>query len=173
MNRSFVFSWILATTLGGCSTSEGQFPSLSRRPFESGIPIEAPVVAPVPVASSLPGSFAGQVDTLQARHNRAAGAYAALLTSARQVASAARGTAQGSEAWVNAHVVISRLDHARADSVAVLAEFDNLVAKRFDAEENGAFPLIMPLLLPVQSNIAASVAAQNAEIERLSLLVGL
>jgi hypothetical protein len=173
MNRSFVFSLIFVAMLGGCNTSEGQFPSLSRRPFEGGTPIQAPVVAPVPVASSLPGSFAGQVGALQARHNKAAGAYAALLPGTRQVASAARGTAQGSEAWVNAHVVISRLDHARADSVAALAEFDNLVAKRFDAEEKGAFPLIMPLLTPVQANMAASVAAQNAEIERLSLLVGL
>lgn len=79
----------------------------------------------------------------------------------------------GSEAWVNAHVVISRLDHARADSVAALGEMDNLVANRFDAEANGAFPLIMPLLTPIQTNMAASVNLQNAEIERLSLIVGL
>jgi hypothetical protein len=173
MYRKFVFGSILISALSGCAASGGEFPSLSRRPFESGTPIEAPVVAPVPVASDLPDAFARQVGALQSRHNKAAASYAAMLPAALQVANAARGSMMGSEAWVNAHVVISRLDHARADSVAALGELDNLVAKRFDAEADGAFPLIMPLLSPIQSDMAASVASQNAEIERLSLIVGL
>ncbi len=173
MKRSIVLSLIFAALLQGCSTTGGEFPSLSRRPFESGTPIEAPIVAPVPVASSLPEPYAGQIGVLRARHNKAASQFAALLPGARQTAAAAAGSAVGSEAWVNAHVIVSRLDHARADSPASLADLDNLVATRFDAEAKGAFPLIMPLLTPVQSNIAASVAAQNAEIQRLSVLIGL
>lgn len=158
---------------GACSTPGGEFPSLSRRPFENGLPIEAPVVAPVPVADRLPGVFADEVGALTARHRSAMAAYQALLPSTRRVAASASGSAQGSEAWVNAHLVVSRLDHARADSTAALAQLDNLVAQRFDAEAKGAFPQIMPLLSPIQSTIAADVAAQNAEIERLSLLIGL
>jgi hypothetical protein len=173
MNRRTTFALVFTMYSGACSTPGGEFPSLSRRPFENGLPIEAPVVAPVPVADRLPGQFADEVGALTARHRSAMAAYQVLLPSARRVAAAASGSAQSSEAWVNAHLVVSRLDHARADSTAALAQLDNLVAQRLDAEAKGAFPQITTLLLPVQTSIAADVAAQNAEIERLSLLVGL
>lgn len=173
MKRRMLLALVFTLCSGACSTSGGEFPSLSRRPFENGLPIEAPVVAPVPVADRLPDVFADEVGALTARHRSAMAAYQALLPSARRVAAAASGSAQGNEAWVNAHLVVSRLDHARADSTAALAQLDNLTAQRLDAEAKGAFPQIMSLLTPVQNSIATDVTAQNAEIERLSLLVGL
>ncbi len=173
MSRALILMPLIAATLSGCGTASGKFPSLSRRPFEGGTPIEAPIVAPVPVASSLPDTYASKVAALTDRHARAAADYAAKLPGARKVASAAAGAAIGSEAWVNAHVVVSRLDHARADSVAALGALDNIVASRFDAEAKGAFPSFIALLTPVQADIARDVAAQNAEIQRLSVLIGL
>jgi hypothetical protein len=173
MKRAITIGLFLLPTLAACSSPNGEFPSLSRRPFESGAPIESPIVAPVPIASSLPDEIAGKVAKLRSQHATSLAAYNELLTKTRIIASSAAGSKTGSEAWVNAHVVVSRLDHARAGSPKALAEMDNLVAKRFDDEAKGAFPSIMPLLTPIQAEMAASVAAQNTEIQKLSVIIGL
>jgi hypothetical protein len=73
----------------------------------------------------------------------------------------------GSESWVNAHVQLSRLDKARADSVDVLRDFDALITT-----EGGVDARLATLLSDAQMPVAAVVEAQNAEISRLSRLIG-
>ena len=75
----------------------------------------------------------------------------------------------GSESWVNAHMLLSRADAARSDSVAALGEIDRLIAGE---REKGADAGLVSLLSVPQSQIAALVNAQTAEIERLSRLIG-
>jgi hypothetical protein len=63
--------------------------------------------------------------------------------------------------------MLSRLDKMRAGSVAVLREFDGLIA------DAGAVDADMATLVTeVQRPVAEDVAAQSAEIARLSRLIG-
>jgi hypothetical protein len=151
--------------LAACSSLEGEFPSLERRPAESKAPITEPETLPAPV--TLPAELATKVDALNGRHNAAKAAFAKDLPSVQTVASKAAGSAVGSESWVNAHLQLSRLDKARADSVAVVRDFDALIAAQGEGDST-----LVPLLTDAQKPVADDVASQNAEIGRLSLLIG-
>jgi hypothetical protein len=166
---SIIKSALLVTfiaMLAACSTTEGEFPSLERRPYESNAPITEPVALPVaPV--SLPTEIATKVDAILARHRRAQSAFAAGLGSVRSVALSAAGNSSGSESWVNAHVQLSRLDKTRADSVAAAREFDSLIS------ETGVLDsAFVGLLTAAQKPVVDDVTSQNSEIDRLSRLIG-
>jgi hypothetical protein len=152
--------------LAACSTTEGEFPSLERRAYETNAPITEPSAVPTtPV--SLPTEFAAKVDALLARHRTAQSAFTAGLGAVQSVASSAAGNSPGSESWVNAHVQLSRLDKKRADSVAVVREFDSLIS------DAGALDsAFVVLLTAAQKPAIDDVAAQNDEINRLSRLIG-
>jgi hypothetical protein len=152
--------------LSACAAEEGQFPSLERRPYESKNPIIAPE-QPAPAQAVLPQELADKVAALTKRHKAAQAAFAKELPAIQSVASKAAGTAPGSESWVNAHLQLSRLDKARADSVSVVREFDGLISAEADSDSTW-----VPLLTDAQKPVAEDVAAQNAEIERLSRLIG-
>ena len=152
--------------LAACGTTEGEFPSLERRPYESNAPIIAPVALPSAPAS-LPAEIAAKVAALLARHRTAQSAFAAGVGAVQSIASSAAGSTPGSESWVNAHVQLSRLDKKRADSVAVGREFDSLIS---DAGVlDSAF---VALLTAAQKPVVDDVASQNDEINRLSQLIG-
>lgn len=152
--------------LASCGSMEGQFPSLERRAYENNDPIIPPVTAPAaPVSMSV--ELKAQVNALLSRHLAAHAAYIGRLDAVRAVASRASGSAAGSEGWVNAHVLLSRLDKARADSVAAVRAFDTLIADA-SAGDSG----LVALLTDAQKPVADDVAAQNAEIQRLSRLIG-
>lgn len=159
----------LGLLLGGCASLEGEFPSLSKRPYESADPLAVPEAAPAPVSTSLPAALQTQVDALLQRARAAQSAYEAALPTARNAAQGAAGSAVGSEAWVNAHMLVSRADSARADAVAALGEIDRLIAGE---REKGADVGLVALLSAPQAQIAALVNAQTAEIDRLSRLIG-
>jgi hypothetical protein len=152
--------------LTACAADEGKFPSLDRRPYESRNPVTAPE-APQPAPVALPAELAARVDALNARHKAAQASFAKDLPTVQSVASSASGGSPGSESWVNAHLQLSRLDKVRADSVAVVREFDTLISEQADADSD-----LVPLLTDAQRPVADAVAAQNAEIERLSRLIG-
>jgi hypothetical protein len=159
-------SLCLALLLPACTSVEGEFPSLERRAYESDDPVaiaDAEPQAPAVLIQSLKN----QVDSLVARHSKAEAAYARDLPTIRSVAQRAAGSAVGSESWVNAHLQLSRLDQARADSVAVVRDFDALIARAGDTDA-----AMVPLLVAAQKPVADAVTAQNAEIERLSRLIG-
>ena len=152
--------------LAACSTTEGEFPSLERRAYESNAPITEPV-SQAAVAVSLPPDFAAKADALLARHSAAQSAFGGGLGSVRSVASSAAGSSPGSESWVNAHVQLSRLDKARADSVAAAREFDSLIS-----EAGVLDSAYVALLTAAQKPVIDDVTAQNDEIDRLSRLIG-
>jgi hypothetical protein len=152
--------------LASCGSIDGQFPSLERRPYENNDAITAPITPPAaPV--SMPVELKAQVDALLSRHKIAHAAYLEHLDAARSVAARAAGSAAGSEGWVNAHVILSRLDKIRDDSVAAVRAFDGLIADA-NAGDSG----LAALLTDAQKPVADDVAAQNDEIRRLSRLIG-
>ena len=152
--------------LSACGTTDGEFPSLERRPYESKGPIPAQEIV-VPAPMTLPAGLAAKVDDLRRRHITAQAIFAKDLPSVESVAAKAAGSSPGSESWVNAHLQLSRLDKARGDSVAVVREFDTLISAQADADSD-----FVPLLTDAQKPVADDVAAQNAEIERLARLIG-
>lgn len=155
----------LALLLAGCSTPSGDFPSLERRPFETVAPLVEPVTPAPPTA--LPKALANKVSALTVRHQTSSASFAKALPNVQRISAGAAGRAAGSEAWVNAHLQLSRLDKARFDSVAALGEFDELIADQIDSDSG-----FVALLLEAQEKIASEVAAQKAEIERMSRLIG-
>jgi hypothetical protein len=152
--------------LASCGSIEGRFPSLERRSYENVDAITAPITPPAaPV--SLPVELKAQVDALLLRHQIAHAAYLGRLDAVRAVAARAAGSAPGSEAWVNAHVILSRLDKMRDDSVAAVRAFDGLIADASVGDSG-----LVALLTDAQKPVADDVAVQNDEIRRLSRLIG-
>lgn len=160
---------VLATTilLSACATADGTFPSLERRPYEVDGPNVEPEVAAPATPTELPPELVEKVKALTNRHESSDAAYTKDLPRVQSIAQRAAGSPAGSEAWVNAHLELSRLDKARADSVAALRDFDALITA--EGEANAEF---VPLLTEAQKAVSDAVAAQNSEIERLSRLIG-
>ena len=164
-HRVLLVPLCLVLLLPGCSTPEGDFPSLERRPFETDTPVAEPVAPAAPTV--LPAVLANKVSALTKRHEAASSSFAKALPNVQRVAAAAAGRAAGSEAWVNAHLQLSRLDKLRFDSVAALGEFDGLIGDQIDGDS-----AYVALLTDAQEKIAGEVAAQKAEVERMSRQIG-
>jgi hypothetical protein len=156
-------------SLSACSTPDGDFPSLAKRPYESADPITEPEAAPTIATTVLPASLSANTKRLLERDQIANAAFERAHDAAESTARAGSGAAIGSESWVQAQMVLSRLDAARADSVTALGEIDRLVAIE---RTNGADAGLIGLLETAQARIAASVANQEAEIRRLSATIG-
>ena len=157
---------LLLLILSACASPGGKFPSLERRAYETDAPIAAAAEPPAP-RPILSAELSAKVSALLARHKTAHNTYLRGLPAVQATASKAAGTSPGAEAWVNAHLVLSRLDKMRSDSVAALRDFDGLI------DDAGARDAGMAeLLTEAQMPIAEEVAAQNAEIARLSRLIG-
>jgi hypothetical protein len=157
---------LLLLILAACGTKGAGFPSLERRSYEADAPIHA-AIEPAAAPSMLPGELAAKADALQARHKAAHGAYLSALAAVEAVASRAAGSSPGSEAWVNAHLMLSRLDKTRSDSVAAVRDFDGLI---FEAGARDAG--LAALLTEAQRPVIDDVAQQNAQIARLSKVIG-
>lgn len=157
---------LVALLLTACSTTEGQFPTLERRPYESKTPISAPESG-LAEALELPAELQARVNSLIRRHTVAQAEFQRKLPAVQVLAARASGTAPGTEGWVNAHLELSRLDQSRADSVTVVREIDSLIAEIGKTNAN-----LVASLGKVQQPVSDMIAAQNAEIKRLSRLIG-
>ncbi len=158
--------------LSACTTPQDAFPSLAKRPFESNVPVAAPEQPVAVTAEFLPLALSSKIAALMGRHGAAQTAFAGRLGAVRARVASAAGATTGSENWVDAHLQLSRLDHLRGDSVAVLAELDKMVAAQGDAESQGASPLLSPLMEPTRQSVADAVTAQSAEIDQLARQIG-
>ena len=172
MLRKLTCLAVATSLLAACSTPEGDFPSLAKRPYETSDPIEEPSDSAPQVAAALPPAAAAQIADLEARHRAAQSAFEKMLPSVRAVATRSAGAATGSEAWANANVQLTRLDYARADSVKVVGEFDALVSKQRETDSSSGQPMVAPLMEARQQAVAADVERQDAEIDRLSAMLG-
>lgn len=159
----------VALALAGCSTPKGDFPSLSKRPYESANPLAEPETAAEAQTVTMPDRLIGVTQGLLARNRTGQSQFAAALPAARSAAQSASGAAFGSEGWAQANVMISRLDASRADSVAALGEIDHLIAVERD---KGADSGLLALLGAVQGEIAETVAEQRDQLARLFAMVG-
>ena len=120
-----------ASLLAGCSTIDGTFPSLAKRPIEGKVSMRAPDI--LPDAPSAPASAAQRsaIDAALARVRDGEAAFRKQLAATGATIAAGRGAAPGSDAWANAQMAVSALEAARAPSVEGLAAIDRL---RVEAE---------------------------------------
>ena len=170
INQTFLpLAAIAALTLGGCVSASGDFPSLAKRPYEKANPVEEVAVAET-LTTTLSADLQRQVDALLSRSNMAHAAFENALPLVRATIQSAGNPVTGSESWANAHTALSRTDSLRADGVAALGEMDRLVARE---REKGADSGLVALLAAPQQTIAGRVTAENAEVERLTQLIGL
>jgi hypothetical protein len=173
MLRVIAIATLLSLSLSACTSPSGEFPTLMRRPYETQAPITAGLTVAEAAPIALPAETQAKVDAFSARHRLAASAYGNMLPAVAAAARSAAGSTFGGEAWVNAHLQVSRLDKARSDSKAALAELDQLITAQMDMEAGGTSPMLSPLMSAVQNDLAAATSAQDAEIERLSQLIGI
>ncbi len=161
-----------ATLLSACA-SQGQFPSLAKRPAEQALEalpagadrIGGTVPSPAPDTSTAPRPVAPEMIARLAQLKEAAGKAHAHFSGKRgrasQLVAAARGAAVASEAWSVATVAIADLESARSEAMTSLAELDRLyVAERIDGGDGGA-------IAAVRDQVTAWVADEDAVLAEL------
>lgn len=170
----------LALFLAGCANmgNDGRgYPSLARRPIESGAPVPQTALpapgpaAPQPANAAL-ADWPAQVPALlrQAENGRATfdAAYESVAARVRAASSAP----VSSEAWVVAHVGIGQLEGRRNDAVSALASLDTLYADRARAIADGQLPVVGPGD-PLADARSAALAIVDSENDRLDALKAL
>jgi hypothetical protein len=123
MTRHFMAAAALLTA--GC-VAQGSFPSLAPRPAEQ-IDMSVDPVRPDPIVADDP-ALAGRIAALTAE---ARAGWRDFEAEAGAAARAARASGPaGSDSWVVAQQAISRLEAARARTMAAGAELDQLALER-------------------------------------------
>lgn len=125
-------SLLLFATLAGCTQSAGNFPSLLPRAIETRSNAEpvrpAPVVKPNAVLDAKVAELSAQAETAYKNFTQAAQAAEARIA-------VARGTARGSEPWLNAQTALADLDGTRTGVLSALADLERLTIDRGVAGE--------------------------------------
>ncbi len=171
MNLRILSILILPCFIAGCSSISGNFPSLAKRPFESAQPSEEPINTPV--ESTLPVAIRAKIDVLGQRYDNAQSKFAAALPRVQSIAAQAQGAKMGGETWVNAQMELSRLDSARADAVAALADMNRLLSDQIDDENAGTAALYSPIIALTRERIANGVADQAQILDQMAQQIGL
>ena len=155
MIRRFAFL-AAALSLAGCA-AQGSFPSLAPRPAEQ-IDMSVEPVRPDPVVADDPAL----AERLAALIAEARAGWRAFEAEAGPAARAARGPGpSGSESWVVAQQAISRLEAARARTMAAHADLDRLALERQDQPTSPADRQA------IEAAIAEAEAIAAREQERL------
>ncbi len=130
MAASQAFPAILLSLLAaaGCA-APGPYPSLAPRPAEKAYAEDADERRPTPQPDD--PALAAEIDRLAAAAAAGAAEFDSALPAAQAAAAAAGGA--GSDSWVEAQQVLSRLEAARARTTAALADLDRLEVERTSA----------------------------------------
>ncbi len=161
--------------------SQGDFPSLAPRAVErelSGAPVPpcaapgtaaepAPAAAPVALPMPTDPALRARTAALLQQARRGEREFSELLPQAR--AAARRGGAAGSEPWIAAQQLISRLEAARTPTVNAVAELDALSVAR--SEDAATAPEDIASVLAAAEETRRLADAQRAELDRLNGLL--
>ena len=134
--KSFSTIGLLAM-LAGCANSAGSYPSLEMRPGErvSGT-FEPPAPeAPPPPPAVASADLVARLAELRAEASAAHGDFLEAAPGARRLASAAAGSAIGSDSWASAQVALADLDSARSRAAVPLGTLDILYVDASIANE--------------------------------------
>lgn len=167
MLRRFLTAFLALFALGALADSAAAkpFPSLAKRPSETRDRTPPPPQAIVPAEAD--SQLVAQVDTLARQAESGEAAFRKLLDEGRAKVASAGAAAPTSEAWVNAQVAISALDHARYDSVAAMAGLDSLYVERRDNVDAPRVVADIAAIDPARTRTLAMVDAQNDALDGL------
>ncbi len=148
--------------LSACSTREGAYPSLIKRPAER-ITATWPPAPPSPPPAPVPldPEKASRLDGLLAQVTAADGRFSGKIARARPLVGAARKAAMGSEAWSVASVAIAELESARAEAMMAMAQLDSIYA---DARTEGRD---VSEIEATRQQALAIIAAQDGVLDSL------
>ena len=173
--RTLILALSASLLLSACAGEvAGEVPSLAKRPYElSPEQVEALANAPIDGAGddglrdgpapALPPATAQAMQAAMGDYQTGAAAFARELGPTRSAIAGGRGAAVGSENWVVAQMALTRLDSARAPSVAALGALDSLYAQTVSAlGVNNARQLA-----EARRIVASGVFEQNREVAAL------
>lgn len=160
--RAALPALLLPLGLAACAGErDNGYPSLAKRPVEArgfdepAAPPPAPV-RPDPALDRMIAAQTAQLQTVRAGFDRDA-------ARAERAAAAARGTAVGSDAWLEAQTALAQLDDWRAQATAIASD-----AEGRGADRAATLAPDYPALTALQRDAAAEAARQDALIRRLS-----
>ncbi len=167
MKLSLILVPVLGLSLSACAMQSGDFPSLSKRPYEDSPAIDDAATAPPAQMDTLPVAIKNAVDAAVRQSNTAHKAFLQDLPKVKQSVSAARGAAPSSESWVVAQMQLSSLENDRSPSVSALADIDSLYMQQLDREYTGEEKGAATLIAKFRETIEAQVSSQQDEINKL------
>ena len=146
--------------VAACSRDTGVYPSLAQRAAETRgfAEPEAPAPEPIRADPALDTAIAGlttRLTAIKAGFDRDAG-------QTERAATAARGRAVGSDAWLTAQTALAALDDWRAQTSALASDAGELASARA-----ATLAPAYPALDDVQAALTAEVARQDAAIDRI------
>ncbi|MFZ3482447.1 hypothetical protein [Sphingomonas sp. 3-13AW] len=162
MRRPFLLLVPVVLT-SSCAQDRGDFPSLLPRPIEQRSDAEPD--RPLPVAAPDPALDA-QIAKLMQEVEAADAGFAKAANTAEQVARGARGSAEGSEPWLNAQMALAEVDVARTAIQGPAAELEQLAIDRAVA---GQPPY--PALTAARETVTARAAAQFDRLRAIEALL--
>ena len=157
---------MLALFLAGCAGGgNGDYPSLAKRPIESGGGVAANPPRVEAVADD--PAVVKEVEGLVQRARAGAVAFDATVGGTQERVNAATGSAVSSESWVAAQLAISNLESRRYDSVFALASLDTLYVRRLNAIAEGEAQGSAELIDRARADALAIVDRQNDVLDGL------
>lgn len=156
---------MLALFLAGCAGGNGDYPSLAKRPIESGGTVAAK--APTVEAVAEDPAVVKEVEGLVQRARAGAAAFDATVGGTQERVNVATGSAVSSERWVAAQLAISNLESQRYDSVFALASLDTLYVTRLNAVAGGEARGSAEVIDRARSDALAIVDRQNDVLDGL------
>jgi hypothetical protein len=161
MRRLLLVLPIGVVTLAGCVQREGdgRYPSLLPRAVET-----QPLTVPEDPATEVAGdsSVDAQVSAIEARLDAAERAFNTAARSAEATIARARGTAEGSEPWLDAQTALAELDRLREPVTTAISDLDAIAIGR-GAQGLAPYPAVQQ----ASDRAAALAAAQQARSQSL------
>lgn len=152
------------TALAGCTQPGARYPSLLPRPIEQTSLAEPE--RPVPVATP-DAALDKKIAEIRADLDAGSKSFAAGAQDAEAKIAVARGTAPGSEPWLDAQVAMGGLAELRRPAVAALAELEEMATQR---GVDGLVPY--PALDAAAADAAKAADSQQARIDSLEAALG-
>lgn len=128
--------------LSACS-GKGDFPSLAKRPIESGAANTIPAASPAPI-TAIDAAALNRIGSAVAKAEASQAAFDAALGQAQSAVTLADGAAFASESWVAAQMALSVLERTRAQAKSAIADIDAETRIIFERQPNAdRAPLMM------------------------------
>lgn len=126
--RTLVATLVPLLAAAGCA-APGPYPSLAPRPAEKAYADDTDERRPTPQPDD--PALAAEIERLAAEARAGAAAFDSALPAAQAAAAASGGA--GSDSWIEAQQALSRLESARAQTTAALADLDRVAVERAGA----------------------------------------